>query len=311
MAYVHRDYPAFSWSTGRLKMLENCERRYYHYYYASHNGWLWNADDVQKETYLLKKLTNRYSLSGDIVHRTIKECIESTIKNKYRVLSSDMSKEYTQKALDDFNMHLTMSKQYGPKWNTKIKGFQMMQEFYYNEDFDEKQQAYITDNITKCVSNFFMSETLKELSSNNVEIIENDETELSSFNHSGITVYAKLDLFYKINNKYIIVDWKTGKEDESDYIQLLLYTKYATEKYGIDINDIVCRVEYLKTNTVKEFTFTEEDIEQTNYVILGSVSSMMELLDNPELNKAKSVENFSKCNDQEKCKNCNFRKVCN
>lgn len=91
----------------------------------------------------------------------------------------------------------------------------------------------------------------------------------------------------------------------------IFYNKYATEKYGIDVNDVICRVEYLKTNTVKEFTFSKEDIEQISYAILGSVSSMMELLDNPELNKAKSVENFSKCNDKEKCKYCNFRKVCN
>lgn len=311
MAYVHRDYPEFSWSSGRFKMLENCNRRYYFNYYASHNGWLWNADKLQQESYLLKKLTNKYTLSGDIVHEKIKESIDSIIVNKYRELSPDIADEYIKKALEEFNMHVTLSKEYGSKWTTKIKNFKMLQEFYYNESFDGTQKEYITDNIHKCLNNFFSSKTLKELNTNNIEILENDEKELSSFNCSGIKVYAKLDLLYKMNNKYMIVDWKTGKEDEADYLQLLIYAKYVAIKYNVDINDIVCRVEYLKTNTYKEYSFTQEDIEQSNYFILGTVSTMLELLEDAELNKAKPIDNFSKCSDSEKCQNCNFKKLCN
>lgn len=311
MAYVHREFPEFSWSTGRLKMLENCNRRYYYHYYASHNGWLWNANNLQKDSYLLKKLTNRYSLSGDIVHSTIRDFIESIIVKKNTVISNELIERYIQNAVMEFNMHVTMSKQHGSNWNTRIKSFKMMQEFYYNEDFDAKQEGYMIENITRCMNNFFISKTLDEMSKKDIEIIENDETELSSFNHTGIKVYAKLDLLYKIGDKYVIVDWKTGKEEEADYLQLLLYTKYVSLKYNVDVKDIICRVEYLKTNVSKEFTFNKEDIYQVNCLILGSVSSMIDLLEDAELNKAKSVENFSKCSDTEKCKNCNFRKLCN
>ena len=151
MGYVHRDYPEFSWSVGRFKLLESCERKYYYNYYASHNGWLLSANDLQKESYLLKKLNNRFSLSGDIVHKTIKSYIGTISKEDNQELSTEIINEYIQKAINDFNFHLNKSKEYGPNWNTKMKDFKMLEEFYYNEGFDIKQQEYILDNISKCV----------------------------------------------------------------------------------------------------------------------------------------------------------------
>lgn len=310
MAYVHRDYPEFSWSMGRLKMLEGCERRYYYNYYGGHNGWLFKATEEQKQTYLLKKLTNRYALSGEMVHKSIKEYIESEISTGSKQISDEIINTYIEKSMEEFNQNCYLSKKHGSGWNTKIKGFQMMQEFFYGSTFSAEQQTYMQENIFKCINNFMYSKTLNEMLSNEVEVIENDEAEIATFYCSGIKVYVKLDLLYKIGDKYIIVDWKTGKGEDADEMQVLLYSKYVSEKYGINISDIVCRLEYLKSNTSKEFKFEEEAIQDVESVILGSASAMIGYLEDAELNKAKPVESFALCEDDTNCKNCSFRRLC-
>lgn len=143
-----------------------------------------------------------------------------------------------------------------------------------------------------------------------VEIIENDEDKIAEFYHEGTKVYVKVDLLYKIGDKYIIVDWKTGKEDDEDENQVLLYSKYVSEKYGVDPENIVCRLEYLKFSENREFQFEKEDIEDMNYLILGNVSKMTEYLEDSSINKPKSIDAFSKCKNEIMCNNCNFRKSC-
>jgi len=47
-------------------------------------------------------------------------------------------------------------------------------------------------------------------------------------------VYVKMDLLYRIGERYVIVDWKTGKEKEDHSTQLFQYAKYVSEHYGVD-----------------------------------------------------------------------------
>lgn len=311
MAYVRTEYPEFSWSMGRFKLLTTCERKYFYHYYGGHNGWeLWRAPQEQQEIYLLKKLNNKYSLSGDIVHKAIKNYINNSIVNSQEGGIDKNIDKYISEAINSFKMHIYSSKKYGSTWTPKIKGFEMLQEFYYEEGLDNDEQIYISNNMRNCLNTFVNSKTLSEMMKEDIEVIENDEDKIAEFYHEGTKVYVKVDLLYKIGDKYVIVDWKTGKEDDEDENQVLLYSKYVSEIYDVDPSNIVCRLEYLKTGDNREFQFEREDIEDMNYLIQGNIAKMNEYLEDLTLNKPKPVETFSKCNNGIMCNNCNFRKKC-
>src|SRR4051794_15631349 len=65
----------FSWSKSRHEKLSECLRAYYLYYYASWGGWDSEAPENARTLYVLKKLHNRYTWAGSIVHDTIREAL--------------------------------------------------------------------------------------------------------------------------------------------------------------------------------------------------------------------------------------------
>src|SRR2546429_591281 len=62
----------FSWSKSRHEKFSECLRAYYLHYYRSWGGWARDAPEEIKNLYVLKKLDNRFTWAGSVVHDTVK-----------------------------------------------------------------------------------------------------------------------------------------------------------------------------------------------------------------------------------------------
>ena len=57
MPYQRSEHPIWSWSHSRRETFQECPRKYYYQYYASHNGWEADAPETARLAYRLKNLT--------------------------------------------------------------------------------------------------------------------------------------------------------------------------------------------------------------------------------------------------------------
>src|SRR6476661_6646997 len=68
----------FSWSKSRHEKFQECLRAYYFQYYRSWGGWDPETSTPEtRELYILKKLNNRYTWAGAVVHDTIKYALRT------------------------------------------------------------------------------------------------------------------------------------------------------------------------------------------------------------------------------------------
>lgn len=71
MPYEIHKYPEFTWSLSRVRMVKECEMKYYMHYYGSHNGWSYDANEETRQLYRLKYLKLLDAWFGEIFHNTI------------------------------------------------------------------------------------------------------------------------------------------------------------------------------------------------------------------------------------------------
>lgn len=309
MPYIYREFPELSWSTSRIKSLENCKRGYFYHYYLSHNGWDNNANQLQKDAFLLKKLSSKDLLCGSIVHKALKYLI--TKNNKGIEINKQLIDYITKRAISNFRQCCDVSEQYGGSWSRQIKDFDMLQEYFYYTNLTPYDKYNIESKITRGIENGAGSNTFKYLQSNKVKILELDLDKFTHFYLNGIKIYSKLDLLYiDEDGKYIIVEWKTGREDSDNELQLAVYTTYVSKKYNINPSNIICRIEYVDSNTVIEKVFSDQEINDVELIIDLSMNAMLGYLEDEMINKAKCITEFNMTKDTYKCKNCNFRKLC-
>lgn len=104
----------------------------------------------------------------------------------------------------------------------QLKRRYMLTEIYYDQELNQNTVEIIKERKHLCLQNLLKSRTLEELTNNDsIEIIELEQ--LNSMIISDTKVYVKVDLLYKRDYEtWVIVDWKTGKEDKHIKDQLHL-----------------------------------------------------------------------------------------
>lgn len=303
MAYEIKEFPQLSWSFSRMKMLQECPRRYFYNYYAYHNGWLREASEESKQIYRLKNLQPVDAYFGQTFHSTVKDVVkkkntELLLPGKFRrLINCSIKKAYleSKNSKDDWIVH--------PKW------YAMLNEVYYEGDITQEKKDTIIDKVNVVSRNVFASQSFKELTENDdVEIIELDE--LKSFAINGITAYVKIDALYRLGNKVIIVDWKTGHDSLKDVDQLILYVWYANRVLGIRLQDIEARLEYIGHEKADVYHFEEDILELVERRLEKDLKLMNKYLINPVTNQPRPKESFFQAKGSLLCKYCNFREAC-
>lgn len=308
--FIIKEYPEKSWSISRIKTIKSCLREYYYTYYGSHRGWDPEASYEQKYSWRLKKLTNIWLAFGDVIHKAIKNIIDFKKNNIDKEIDVDALKEFVRTNLNII-VKQSSRKDSILRWNEYPKG-NMLLEYYYDGKLEREDILEIKERIEQCVENIFESKTFFDINKGEyLDILEVDEGNFDYFFHEGVKVFALIDLLYLDNDRNIvIVDWKTGKQNEEDREQLLVYLLYVMEKYNVPVEKVKGRVEYLLQGEHVEYSFTNEDVEHIKNRISLEINVINALLVDENNNIPKDKDTFIMCGEDFKCNKCKYRRLC-
>ncbi|HHT26424.1 MAG TPA: PD-(D/E)XK nuclease family protein [Firmicutes bacterium] len=305
MAYERREYPDWSWSHSRQRTFQECRRRYYYQYYASHNGWERNAPPLARLAYRLKNLTTMHMVFGDALHRVAAATLQQPAAAG-NVPTSDHIRDQIRQILNDAYAD---AKKNRALWEAAPKRYVMLHEFYYNSGVPESVIAAIKQKLDICVPALVNSRSFAEVFKSGTEVVSVDS--LDFFYFADTKVYAVPDLLYKLpDGRWVIVDWKTGDEDEAYADQLYTYALYVQNKHHIPADKLLCRLEYLVKGTVEEYPVSRLDLQTTQAAIAESISIMQSCLVDVNSNQPQPLETFPMCSNIRRCPYCNFYELC-
>ncbi len=292
----------FSWSISRDVTFQQCPRRYYYHYYGSWGGWEMDADEKTREIYVLKQLTTRQMWQGQVVH----ECIRRTMTNLKNGVPPLLPKEIIDKTRERMRADYRSSRQGTYRQRPKTLA---LYEHEYEVAVSEEEWKGSWEHVEKCLDNFYSSAyyaKLHEMPRGDFIQVE----EFDSFRLDDVKIHAVLDLAYRENELFHIVDWKTGKSDSRDNkMQLVCYALYGAGKWQAPLDKLRITEYNLYLDRMVENGVAEGDIDAMKEYMRGSVADMRRLLSDVEGNKAEE-ENFPGTTNAVICGRCNFQKLC-
>lgn len=165
--YVRTEYPVWSWSFSRQQLFASCQRRYFYNYYASHNGWEWNAPPEAALAYRLKKLTNLYIVLGDAVHKSAQLMVERLASGR-TLPSADWVEEEIRRQL---RRVWKSSRDDRDQFLLRPNRVDMLQEFYYRREISQNVIAKINGRIGETARALVNAQVWAELQKKEVEIV--------------------------------------------------------------------------------------------------------------------------------------------
>ena len=304
-----KEFPDFSWSLTRHKVVLDCQRKYGYDYYVSHNGWLkYNVAPIAQHAYRLKKLQHLPMFFGKIVHELIEETIKE-IMYTHTLPSANSLVERARKMLND--AYITSKYQYDT-WAAKPNKHNMFFDIYYHGELDKEAVSIYQGRLASIFENFLNSHTVQELMTKGQQLDIKQPEQFRYIMIDDVKVFLVMDLLYQDveTGQWVIVDWKTGKSSEADRQQLALYAYYLQEKMDVPLEDILVRNEYLLANNHVETTLELFDIENLLYIFSQSTQYMKQFQADVLTNEPYELEAFARTEFVEKCDKCNYKEIC-
>ena len=291
----------FKWSVTRHRHFEECRRLYYLSHYAHWGGWELGADEFARTCYRLGKMKNLDIWAGEIVHEVIYETLQKLRSNHPPTLEA-----ITSRAVHKLRTGWQQSKK--EEWRVDPKRRLNLFEHYYGLPIPQERTDEIKQRVLQCLENFWRSETFAFIQRVEPEQWKSLE-EFQSFKVENFTVVLKIDFALEHDGWLHIYDWKTGREDEEDLMQLVCYALYGMQTWGFPPDRIKNILAYLRDGVFREHDVSPSQIIEAKDMILQSGYQMISLLTDPIENVA-AIENFPMTTDRWKCKRCFFWEAC-
>jgi hypothetical protein len=275
---------------------------YYYRYYGSWGGWENDADEKTRITYILGKLITRQMWAGQKVHEGIKNILEGIQNNNESISLQNISDNIIGTMREEFKDSRRGRYLKEPKTCALF-------EHEYNVDLPKCEWENTANHVVGCLKTFFDSNVFKLIC--NIPHKQWLEIEkFSKFRLGDISIYVKPDFAFKTGENTIIYDWKTGRLGDEDHpLQPSCYGLYAISILGTRPINVKVLEFYLSSKELKEYVFSNSEIEFVTQNINSSIASMIEMLDDRETNSA-AEERFGFSEDERTCNYCNFFKVC-
>lgn len=297
----------FSWSVSRDSLFEECKRKYYYNYYGSWGGWdKKNADRVTRILYVLKNLQNRWQWKGSTVHHEIEKILKELVSTGNLTPVTKSKERVTQLMRQDYR-----SSRDGLYWQREgsLRNEAALFEHEYETGISPDTWKKNYDEVISCLDCFYNSQILEEVRSLPKEKILSIESMTASvFSFNMEKVFVKLDLAYEIDDRIVIVDWKTGA-GESDKLQFLVYTIYAYEELEAPLEQIFLTEYNLNEGVPFTHRFGAQELNDGVDYINDSITGMKGCLAEPDENFA-VMSDFPRTENEKTCTLCNFKKIC-
>ena len=303
-----KEFPEFSWSFSRHKTLMTCARKYGYDYYAGHNGWLYDADESVKHAYRLKKLKNVPIAFGQIVHELAERALRTFLEHGYVMTEGELVGE----ARNMLNQAYIDSRDRKRQWTQKPARFHMLYDMYYEGELNRMEAEEYRRRLSIVFKHFLASGSFRDITDRPQTMQFQQAEEFRFMTVDGVKIFVVMDLLYRDleSNKWVIVDWKTGKEAEDDRSQLALYAYYLMQKYGAQVEEIEIRNEYVLTGVQKSYTLRDADISLMLEKMKQSVHMMRRFQLDILSNEPAELEDFPRTAYEQRCETCNYKEIC-
>jgi hypothetical protein len=298
----------FSWSKSRHDKLQECPRSYYLYYYRSWGGWESGAPEEARELYLLKKLGNRYTWAGSVVHDAIKDALLD-----WRAGRPVEPGKVEARALELMRKDFRYSREKAYRTQKYRKTFTGLVEHEYDEAVPDEAWKQNAETVRSALGWFFRSrwpalaQGLKP-----AQWLEVDAgADFSTFTLNGVKVFAIPDFAYlEADGSPVVVDWKTGKARDGYDEQVLGYALYVTQRYRLPLEKVRASLVYLNDGVEQQVQVDRDAVEGFKVRFSESVARMRSLLADPVSNTPKDESSFPRTEDLTACVRCAFRRPC-
>lgn len=303
-----KPFPEFSWSFSRHKTLLTCARKYGYEYYAGHNGWLYDTDESAKHAYLLKKLVNVPIAFGQIVHELAEKAVRLFLQHGHVMAEA----EFIAEARDMLNRAYTDSRDRKQQWMQKPARYNMFYDMYYGGELNRLEAEEYRSRLHVVFAHLLASGSFRDITERPQTMQFQQAEEFRFMTVEGVKIFVVMDLLYRDleAGKWVIVDWKTGKEADDDRSQLALYAYYIMQKYGASVEEIEIRNEYVLTGVQRAYELTKNDIGLMLQKMKQSIHMMRRYQLDMISNEPVDLHEFPRTDYEQRCEKCNYKEIC-
>ncbi len=282
--------PILGWSASRYDTFVRCKRLYFYTYYAK-----FDLDFPTHQIKALKSLTTIPLEIGNIAHDMIKSLLERLQISDEPVDREKFLRYVRRKTLD-----------YCQK---------PFQEVYYSEldKIDVENMVYLP--VVAALEAFMNSRRFEWIQSQPMQNRTRWIIEPPGFGETrieGLKAYCKVDFLFPENEHYVVLDWKTGKEDRyRHHAQLLGYVYWASFHLRAPSDEIVPIVAYLAP-AYKEVQLEMQPDEIKGFAakVRKQTADMYEYCSTIKANVPLEKNVFPLTHIVSYCHYCNFRELC-
>jgi hypothetical protein len=304
MTFAIKPYPEFSWSISRQRKLDQCPRAYFYQYYLGWNGWLDDAPTEARVAYRLGKLTSLDALLGQQVDLRARE-LEAAARAGAVLPEAGELETRTRETLRRL---WAQSKTGRAAFEARPNRVTMLRSLYMGQDTQPEtdrlnQKAGASMRGLLATSHWERQRACGDAGS--VEV-----PDFAHFMRDGVKVFAAPDLAYVAGGTLHVVDWKTGREDDTQAMQVLLQMWWALETYP-DLEGLEIRgyLEYVAAGETQPVEATLDFRDQAAETVRAGVAQMRALLADPEQNIPLERAAFER-RESGLCRMCDFSPVC-
>ena len=310
MTFEIKPYPEFAWSISRQRRLDQCPRAYFYSYYLHWNGWLDDAPTEARVAYRLGKLTSLDALLGQQVDVRARE-LEAAARTGAALPEADELETRTREALRRL---WTRSQEGRAAFEARPNKVTMLRSLYMDQD-TQPETDRLNQKAGPSMQGLLATSHWERLracgDAGSVEV-----PDFAGFEHDGIKVFAAPDLAYVHEGVLHVIDWKTGREDDSNAMQVLLQMWWALETYpelaqaAADGSlEIRGHLEYVTAGRTQPVEAALGFRDRAAETVRAGVTQMRALLADPERNIPLEMAAFER-RESGLCRTCNFFPIC-
>jgi hypothetical protein len=294
----------FSWSVSRDRLMRTCARAYYYHYYGAWGGWEPGAPPAARELYVLRHLSTRHQWVGSMVHQVL-EAVLVGLRERRPMRREEAGERLTN--LMRFRWRRSRAGAY--REAPKLGG---LLEHEYGVPVRDADWRALHDGAQRALAAAYTLGIFERLAAIGREDWLGVER-LDSFELDGVPVYAVPDVAFREGGRVVIVDWKTGGEDDVDALgvrfQLLCYGLYARARLGATPEGLRVGAALLGAPSYQEGGVAGAELDAALGRIRASMLEMRSRLADRAADVAREEE-FPRTTDERRCAACPFRRPC-
>lgn len=288
------------WSFSKRQMLFQCTRRYYYHYFGSSRRTA-KGEPLKAQLRELKDLTNVHLRTGDIldlmIRTYLKKAAEGDRWNTNRLVNWAVDIFRRDKEFNSTKTSRARCEKFAPS---------RLVEYYY--DFGDAEARYVEaeHKLVTAIRNFLQSGSYSEY----LEYGSQPGAMIQEFAHlriDGSPARGRLDLAFRLPERFQIVDWKIGSGGSADEnLQIGFYGLWAHSKADVH-EPIWLAVAYVGSGTAMHFDLGAINPRRVRARITQDLNVMRAL---SPFGTSGNSDAFSPYGQPKICALCQFQGVC-